>query len=81
MSTAEHFIWHTKRAPAYYDAYWQWVKVSHPTLDSELPPKIHDVFKYVYTFGWQYDMQIISAEEFREALRKIAQEVKDGESH
>lgn len=71
----DFFVWHTRRASSYYDAYWQWVKLNHAALDDELSARRHDVFKAVYTYGWQYDMQILSAGDFCDKLRDIAREV------
>lgn len=71
----EAFTWHTMRAAQYQDAYWQWVKMAHPGLEVSLSehPAIYRVFKEVYTYGWQYEMGIISPMEFRTYLRGVAE--------
>lgn len=62
----EMFYWHTKRAFRYPDAYWQWFKASSLLLEMSLDgnPDLEYVYKYIYTAGWQMDMQIISLEDF-----------------
>lgn len=73
----ESFLFHTLRAAQYPDAYWQWIKVSQCWLEDILPEhkQLYRAFKEVYTYGWQYDMYIISLEEFREYLDRIAQQL------
>jgi hypothetical protein len=75
----ETFCWHTSRAENYQDAYWQWLKASHYGLEMALSttPDMYSIFKFVYTCGWQYEMKIISAPEFKAALHTAAQQLGD----
>ena len=73
----EFFYWHTVRSWRYPDAYWQWLKVSHFNLEEILTEdeNLYKTFNEIYTYGWQYDMGIISLVEFRSLLQTTAQNI------